>query len=50
MTTDWPKDQKSIGTEQSGHLKSFDLINSVLLKRLCIVSLGKPVREEIFHP
>lgn len=40
---------KSNGEEQSGNLKSFDLTNIMRLKRLGIVSLGKPSRKETFN-
>lgn len=49
MITHWPKDQKSKGKEQLGNLKSFDLINVRLLKRLDIVSRGKADRGETFY-
>lgn len=49
MITHWPEDQTPTCKEQLGNLKSFDLINIMVLKKLGIVSLGKWVREETFY-
>lgn len=49
MITYWPEDQTSNCKEQLGNSKSFDLINIRVLKKLGIVSLGKPAREETFY-
>lgn len=46
MITYWSKDQTPNGNEQSGHLKSFDLINIMVLKKLGIMFLGNPAKEE----